>query len=295
MSQTVLAIGNFDGVHKGHQALLDAALARATKLNLPFVVLTFSPHPRRFFLPNTPPFLLYNDDLKREALHGAGIDDIYTESFDQAFAALSAVDFVTDILHKKYNAAHVFVGNDFVYGYKRSGNIQTLTTQCNALGIDVTPLSKVLDEDGEIYSSTLIRETLQEGDMPRAARLLGREWQTTGTVVHGDKRGRSIGFPTANLQLGDIITPRHGVYAVTAQTKDGKNYRAVANFGTRPTVGGASAPRLEVHLLNFNGDLYDQTLRITWHTFLRPEQRFDGLEALKAQIAADIRQARDFF
>ena len=285
----VVALGNFDGVHRGHQALLAHAGEHAKRLDAPLVVLTFEPHPRRFFVPDTGPFRLTLPPAKLRLLAGCGAVAVLAQRFDQAFAGLSSDAFVDDVLLQGLAARHVVCGYDFTFGARRSGNVEKLRKQGKAKGFGVSVLDPVMRE-GEIYSSTRIRESLRAGWVSEAAELLGHAWEIEGAVELGDQRGRTIGFPTANVVLGEHLRPRFGVYAVRTLVDD--LWRdAVANLGRRPTFGKIQE-NFEVHLFDFAGDLYGKTLRVALVDFIRPEMKFAGLDQLKAQIAADGESAR---
>ncbi|MBS0517209.1 MAG: bifunctional riboflavin kinase/FAD synthetase [Proteobacteria bacterium] len=285
----VVALGNFDGVHRGHQALLQHALDQAKALGVPLVALTFEPHPRRFFVPDTAPFRLTLLAAKVRLLEQAGVHAVLAQQFDEAFAGLSPDEFVDDVLLAGLGARHVVCGYDFTFGARRGGNVEKLRKRGRERGFAVTVLEPVMRE-GEIYSSTRIREALRAGWASEAAELLGRPWEIEGIVEHGDQRGRAIGFPTANVALGEHLRPRFGVYAVRALV-DGKWMPGVANLGKRPTVGKLQE-NFEVHLFDFSSDLYGQILRVALAEFIRPEMKFNGLDSLKAQIAADGEAAR---
>ncbi|MEI9901920.1 MAG: bifunctional riboflavin kinase/FAD synthetase [Hyphomicrobium sp.] len=284
-----VALGNFDGVHRGHQALLARTADEAKVLKAPLVALTFEPHPRRFFVADTGPFRLTLPPAKTRLLEQYGVQAILAQHFDEAFAALSADAFVDDVLLKGLGARHVVCGYDFTFGARRGGNVEKLRTMGEKRGFGVTILDPVMRE-GEIYSSTRIREALRAGMVRAAAELLGHAWEIEGVVEQGDQRGRTIGFPTANVALGEHLRPRFGVYAVRALI-DGAWRDAVANLGKRPTVGKLQE-NFEVHLFDFAGDLYGKTLRVALLDFIRPEMKFAGLDQLKAQIAADGESAR---
>jgi len=284
-----VALGNFDGVHRGHQALLARAAEEARPLGAPVVALTFEPHPRRFFVADTGPFRLTLPPAKTRLLGQYGVQAVLAQRFDQAFAALSAEAFIADVLRNGLGARHVVCGYDFTFGARRGGNVEFLRAAGAAQGFGVTVLDPVMRE-GEIYSSTRIREALRAGMVGEAAELLGHPWEIEGTVELGDQRGRTIGFPTANVALGEHLRPRFGVYAVRALV-DGVWRNAVANLGKRPTFGKLQE-NFEVHLFDFAGDLYGETLRVALVDFIRPEMKFAGLDQLKAQIAADGAAAR---
>ena len=289
----VVALGNFDGVHRGHQTLIAEAARQAGALGAPLVALTFEPHPRGFFVPDTGPFRLTLARAKRRLLADYGVQAVLAQHFDAGFAALSADAFLDEVLVKGLGTRHVVCGYDFTFGARRGGNVERLRAEGAARGVGVTVLEPVMRE-GEIYSSTRIREALRAGMVKEAAELLGHPWEIEGTVELGDQRGRTIGFPTANVALGEHLRPRFGVYAVrvVVEGDESQGWRdAVANLGKRPTFGKLQE-NFEVHLFDFAGDLYGKTLRVALVDFIRPEMKFAGLDALKAQIAADGAAAR---
>jgi riboflavin kinase/FMN adenylyltransferase len=289
----VVAAGNFDGVHLGHQAVLAEAKALARAAAAPFAVLTFEPHPRAVFQPGLPPFRLTPFRAKSLVLEALGVDLLFTLHFDQAFAQKSAEEFVAETLVAGLGAKALVVGYDFVFGHKRRGTAELLKAEGLKHGFGVAVVAPVAAAGGIAYSSTQIREHLVAGRPRAAAALLGRPWEIDGRGEVGDKLGRTIGFPTANIELADYLRPAPGVYAVRAGIEDGAAthwHDGAANLGWRPTVGGKDL-RLETHLFDFNGDLYGKHLRVALIERLRAEQRFDGLDALKAQIAADCAQA----
>jgi riboflavin kinase/FMN adenylyltransferase len=286
-----VAIGNFDGIHLGHQFVIAKAGDLARRSGTEPAILTFEPHPRSVFQPAAPPFRLTPFRVKAELLRGLDVARLYNLHFDLKFAALGAEDFVRQVLVAGLGIGEAVVGYDFVFGYRRQGDAALLSRMGAALGFGVTIVEPV-QQGSEIYSSTCIRDLLVEGKPREAAALLGRPWEIDGRVEQGDRRGRTIGFPTANLDLADYLRPAAGVYAVrTAIGRDGAWLDGVANFGRRPTFG-CSDLRLEVHLFDFAGDLYGRHLRVALVDYLRPERKFAGLDALKAQIAADAAQAR---
>ena len=279
-----LAIGNFDGMHLGHQALLQANIHEACSLGKIPAVLTFEPHPREFFMPHNAPARLTTLREKLELFDAAGIEKVFICAFNQRFSAMTAQDFLT-ILREKLNANTILVGNDFKFGAKRLGDINSF----KAAGFDLIALPQV-DLDGGRVSSTRVRNALANGDLNLAAQLLGRNYSISGKVVHGAKRGRELGFPTANIHMRHERPALTGVYAVKL---DGLN--SVANLGVRPTVSGVPKLLLEVHVIDFNSDLYGKHVHVEFLHKIREEQKFESLEALKAQIAADIIVARQFF
>ena len=296
---SVVAIGNFDGVHRGHQAVIAEIKSIARDLGRPTAVLTFEPHPRRLFRPGDTPFQLTSFRLKARLLERLGVEHVFFLTFNTALSQLSAEAFVRDILVRDLGAAHVAVGDNFHFGHKRQGDVRFLATAGQAAGFGVTILTRILAPTGEAYSSTAIREYLKAGDPNRAASLLGRYWEIEGRVQEGARLGRTLGFPTANIALGESLEPAYGVYAISAGIDQGDEtvWRpGVASLGVRPTVdssdANAGAPLLETYLFDFNGDLYGQHMRVALVDYLRPEWKFDGLEALTAQMKEDARRAK---
>lgn len=282
-----VALGNFDGVHLGHATVLRAA--HAARPDAPRAVLTFEPHPREFFRPQDPPFRLTLAAERAAALAALGVEILYQLPFDAALSYFSAEAFITEILHEGIGAAHLACGADFAFGHRRGGDVTLLAAHTEVLGMGLSIVPAVADAQGPI-SATRIRRLLQDGYPERAAALLGRSHTIRGEVVHGDARGRTIGFPTANIPLGRHLEPGRGVYAVTAII-GGAVVKGVANIGLRPTVGGTES-RLEVHFFDFSADLYGQELTVSLHRFIREERKFESFAALKEQIAADAAQAR---
>jgi riboflavin kinase / FMN adenylyltransferase len=284
-----VALGNFDGMHRGHAQVIRAAHAARPKV--PLGVLTFEPHPREHFRPDDPPFRLTLSAERAEALAALGVTLLYELRFDHAFSLLPAEAFVSEILHRGLGARHLVCGPDFAFGHRRGGDTTFLAQRAEALGMGLTLVPLLADANGPI-SATRIRRTLQDGYPERATADLGRPWTIRGIVAHGDARGRTIGFPTANIALGRHLEPARGVYAVTIRLPDGTWHRGVANIGRRPTVNEGPESRLEVNIFDFEADLYDAELSVALHGYIRPEQKFSGLDALKAQIAADAAEAR---
>ncbi|MCX7931924.1 MAG: riboflavin biosynthesis protein RibF [Rhodovarius sp.] len=284
-----VALGNMDGVHLGHRAVL--AAAHQARPDLPLAALTFEPHPREFFRPEDPPFRLTLLPAKAAALAAAGARLCYALRFDAELAAMSAEAFFREVLVAGLGVRHLACGPDFAFGYRRGGNLAFLRAAAEAAGIGLSVVPHLTDAEG-IVSSTRIRRELQGGYPERAAALLGRPWTVPGIVEAGDRRGRSLGFPTANIPLGRHLEPARGVYAVTVTLPDGREFPGVANIGRRPTLGGDPVSRIEAHLFGFGGDLYGQELQVALRHFLRPERRFPDLAALAAQIRADAEEAR---
>lgn len=281
-----VAIGNFDGVHVGHQALLARAKAMGGRLG----VLVFEPHPQEFFRPDAPRFRLTPFRAKARLLERYGVELLFALHFDAAFAALTADEFIERVLVKGLGVRHVIVGEDFCFGKGRQGNLALLRKRGAELGFDVTTFGLVGEGEASKISSTSIREALRDGKPEIAARLLGHPWTVEGRVEGGDRRGRTIGFPTANVSLEGYLEPALGVYAVRVEV-GGRKYGGVANFGRRPTFDKKDV-LLEVHIFDFEGDIYGQPIVVSFISFLRPEMKFPGLDALKAQIARDSDAAR---
>lgn len=288
----VAAIGNFDGLHRGHQHLLKQTAAFAKAHDAAPGVVLFEPHPRRYFRPDDPPFLLTTPAKRDALLREAGAEEIFILTFDRALVSMSPEEFVSGVLKDRLGLAGVVAGADFRFGKGRAGDGASLKALGEAAGLNVKLADVLADSsDKEKFGSSAVRAALQAGEVAKAAAMLGREWSVAGVVAEGRKVGRTIGFPTANLTLGELIEPRNGVYA-TRTTIDGKAYGSVSNFGRRPTVGD-SAPLLETFVFDFEGDLYGREIEVAFVAFLRDEQKFDGLDALKTQIAKDCLQARD--
>jgi riboflavin kinase/FMN adenylyltransferase len=291
----VVAIGNFDGVHRGHQALIARAREEALRLGRPLAVLAFEPHPQEFLRPSPASFRLTPLRTKARLIAELGVDAFFALPFDADMAARSAELFVQDILVDALGVNGVVVGSDFVFGKGRGGTVESLAAMGRDLGFTVTPFDTVPDIGIEKISSSRIRESLKAARPGDAARLLGRWWAIEARVEHGDARGRTMGFPTANMHLHHCLAPAFGVYAV--RVKGMENDRivlardGVANFGVRPMYE-VPVPLLETHLFDFDGDLYGKYLSVELVAYLRPEAKFAGLDALIAQIAADAQKAR---
>ena len=286
----IVALGNFDGFHKGHQAVVGRAVTRARAEGRPVLVATFDPHPVRYFAPDVPPFRLTTLDQRERLFAEAGADAMLVFHFDKALASVTAADFVTDYLATRIGAAGVATGEDFTFGKGRSGDVGVLRVLALANRLSVDSVSPVSDGE-EPVSSSRIRDALREGDCETATSLLTRPFAIEGDVEHGDKRGRTLGYPTANLSLGNYLRPRFGVYAVRGRLDDGSVLNGVANLGTRPMF---DPPKelLEPYFFDFDGDLYGRRIEVELISFLRGEEKFDDVEALKAQMAGDCEEAR---
>lgn len=284
-------MGNFDGVHLGHRAVIETARRAAPA---PLGIVTFEPHPREFFQPDSPPFRLMNAESRANRLARLGVEQLYELRFDAVLAGLTPEDFARDVLAEGLGVVHVAVGADFTFGRKRAGNAQTLVELGRALGFGVTIAPLAGDGQTE-YSSTAIRRALAEGRMRDAQRMLGHWHRIDGEVLHGDKRGRDLGYPTANMSMAGLLLPRLGVYAVLIDVLTGPergSYKGVANLGVRPMFG-QNRPNLESHIFDFRGDLYGQHLSVALVEWLRPEMRFDSLDELVAQMDRDSARARE--
>lgn len=290
----VLTIGNFDGVHRGHQALLAKLTDKAHATGLPSAVLTFEPHPREFFAHDNRPRRLTSLREKIQLLASRGVDRLYIARFNTRFAALTAEQFIEDVLIHGLGVRHLLIGDDFCFGKGRVGNFTMLNAAGQQAGFTVEAMHTLVHE-GERVSSSAVRAALLEGDMPHAARLLGRPYSISGRVMHGDKIGRTIGFPTANIQLKHRSPPLMGIYTVSVDGLADKPWPGVASVGVRPTINDAGRPTLEVHLFDWNADCYDAHLRVNFLVKQRDEERYDNLADLTAQIARDADQARAYF
>lgn len=288
----VVAIGNFDGVHRGHQAVLDKAKALAKTEQVPALMMTFDPHPRTVFRPENPVFRLTEEPEKARLSDAIGLDGMLTLTFDRAFADQSAQSFVDDILVNALKVRHVVTGYDFHFGHKRQGTPDYLKQQATRHGFGVEIVDMKSDRSGEAVSSSRIRSALQDGDIALANRLFGYSYFVEGTIIHGEKRGRDLGFPTANMALSANNNLRAGIYAASVIRQDGSVHKGAASFGRRPTFDNG-APLLETHLFDFSGNLYDETVRIIFHAWIRAEEKFDTIDALVTQMTADCEKARE--
>jgi riboflavin kinase / FMN adenylyltransferase len=288
----VVAIGNFDGVHRGHQAVLERALTEATRRAVPALALTFEPHPRTVFRPDIPMFILTPPPIKARLLSELGFQAVVEQPFTREFAGHSAEDFVTGILGERLGISHVVTGFDFHFGKNRQGGPAFLMASGEKHGFGVTLVDAFRDEGAEIISSSRIRDLLKQGDVAQAAGLLGYRYTVEAEVVGGQKLGRTLGFPTANMKLPAFAGLKHGIYAVRFRRADGTLHDGVASFGRRPTVADDGAPLLETYVFDFSGDLYGESCMVSFFGFLRGEEKFDGLDALVAQMKRDETEAR---
>jgi len=290
----VLTIGNFDGLHLGHRAVIDNLATRGRALGLPVIVMIFEPQPLEYFLGKNAPSRLMRLREKVIQFLKLPVDDLLILRFNQQIANCDAEQFISDILIKKLNVKHLVVGDDFHFGKDRRGNFALLKKKGQAFGFEVEDTGSYY-VDGQRVSSTLIRDALGAGDLVKAGRLLGRCYSVCGRVAHGDKRGRTIGYPTANIRMFRKNTPVVGVYAVTMTGIDGQEFEGVANVGTRPTVDGGSKVILETHLFDFNKEIYGSYVEVHFKRKIRDEMRFRSLDELKAQIVKDVANTKKIF
>jgi riboflavin kinase/FMN adenylyltransferase len=287
---SIVALGNFDGFHLGHQAVVGRAIQRGFHERRPVIVATFDPHPVRFFKPDLPPFRLTTLDQRERLFAHAGADAMLVFEFGSKLAAMDAEEFIGEVLAGRVGAAGVVTGDDFTFGKGRSGDVQLLNSLGAQHGVIAEAVPQVLVE-GVRVSSGRIREALIAGDSGTATRLLSRDYAIDGVVQKGDARGRELGYPTANLVLGDYQRPRYGIYAVRAVLDDGSEHPGVANLGIRPTFDPPQE-LLETHLLDYSGDLYGRRMEVALHAFIRPEQKFESIDALVAEMRNDEAAAR---
>ena len=292
---SVIAIGNFDGVHRGHRDVINSAGKIARDEGRPWGVLTFEPHPRLLFQKDQAPFRLTPFHIKARHIENLGVEFLVVLHFDEAFASISAEQFVKDVLVGGFQANHIVSGYDFLFGHKRGGDTEYLAEKGKELGFNATSVQVVLDENNEPISSTRIRQFLADAKPREAARLLGRDFEIEGRVTHGDQRGRTIGFPTANIEVDSNTHPATGGYAIRAGIDRGTDtvwHDGIANLGYRPTFDGETC-LLETNIFDFDQDIYGEHLRVALVEYIRPEQKFDGIEELKAQIVADCSLAKE--
>jgi len=289
----VATIGNFDGVHLGHQAVIRKITQQATVMNLPTMVITFEPSAKEFFLGPNAPARLTNFREKFSLIDNFGVDQFVCLHFNKALSSMPAEEFIERILFKTLNIKHLTVGDNFRFGKERKGDFELLKQSAKKYGFTVENTDSLLC-NGKRASSTLIREYLNSGDLERANTMLGHDYSISGRVIHGDKKGRTIGFPTANIPIKRKKCAVNGVFAVAVKMQDGSNHYGVANIGHRPTVGGTRT-QLEVHLFQFTKDIYGQHLTVTFCKKLRDEKKFDSFEDLKKQIEQDSQSAQDYF
>lgn len=288
----VVAIGNFDGVHRGHRAVLGRAIEEASRQRCPALVLTFDPHPRTVFRPDQPLFILTPPPMKARLFQALGFSVVVEQRFSREFASLSAEEFVAGVLSDRLGVRHAVTGFDFHFGKAREGGPAFLMQSGQRHGFDVTLVDAFRDESTDVVSSSRIRQLLAEGDLAEANGLLGYRYTVEAVVERGRQLGRTLGFPTANMRLPASNALRYGIYSVRLRRADGELLDGVASFGRRPTIEEDGVPLLETHLFEFNGDLYGETCQVSLFAFLRGEERFASLDALKGQIEIDANEAR---
>jgi riboflavin kinase/FMN adenylyltransferase len=287
-----VAMGSFDGVHRGHQQVIGLAADAARELGAPLGVITFDPHPRVYFRPDEPAFRLMKTDQQARALETLNVDMLYVLPLEAELAGMTDREFATRVLHEGLGARHVAVGFDNSFGKGRTGTPATMRQYGEELGFGVSVADPVGDGPGEKFSSTAVREALRDGRPEAAADILGRPFAIEGSVQRGRQLGRKLGFPTANVDLADYVSPRFGVYAVRTRLSDGRQFDGVANIGVNPTVQGVTRPLLEVWLFDFDEDIYDRIIETDLVAFLRPEEKFDSLETMTAQVMRDAENAK---
>ncbi len=288
-----LTIGNFDGVHLGHQAMLQRLRTAALRTNLPATILTFEPHPREFFSPADAPARLTSLREKLELFTACGIDQVYVARFNRAYASMTPQQFIDDLLIKNFKIRWLLVGDDFRFGAQRGGDIGLLKQASVRYGFELASMGSI-EVANERVSSTGVREALGSGDFARATRLLGRPYCISGRVAHGKKLGRELGFPTANIVLKRKRVPLNGIYAVKLHGIQQKALPAVASLGVRPTVMDGAAPLLEVHILDFDQNIYGRRVSVEFLHKLRDEEKYPDIESLRRQIAIDVENARTY-
>jgi riboflavin kinase/FMN adenylyltransferase len=292
-SGAVATIGNFDGVHLGHQVVINKIIQQSAALNLPSMVIAFEPSAKEYFLGQGATARLTNFREKFSLLNDFGINQFVCLKFNAALANMPAETFIKDVLVNTLHIKHLTVGDNFRFGKQRKGDFTLLQEFADKLGYQVEDTKSLLC-DGKRASSTLIREFLKTGKLDKAEKMLGRRYSMTGHVIHGDKKGRTIGFPTANIPIKRRKSAINGVFAVAISMNDGTKYRGVANIGHRPTLGGTRT-QLEIHIFNFSQDIYGKLLKVTFCKKLRDEKKFDSFDALKNQIQQDSQSAREYF
>lgn len=287
-----VAMGSFDGVHRGHQKVIALAAKAAAELGCPLGVITFDPHPRVYFRPDEPLFRLMKPDQQARALEKLGVDMLYVLPLGPELAEMTDREFATEVLHKGLGARHVAVGFDNSFGKGRTGTPDTMRAYGQALGFGVSVADPVGAEEGEKFSSTAVRQALRDGHPEAAAEILGRPFAVEGPVQRGRQLGRTLGFPTANVDMADYVSPKFGVYATVTRLSDGRELKGVANIGVNPTVQGITRPLLEVWLFDFDEDIYDRIIETDLIAFLRPEEKFASLEIMTDQVMRDAAEAR---
>ncbi|MCY4307673.1 MAG: bifunctional riboflavin kinase/FAD synthetase [Rhodobacteraceae bacterium] len=290
-----VAIGNFDGIHLGHKKVFAVTRKIAQKTDVPSTILTFEPHPRQYFSPDSPPFRLVNSETRANLIEACGFDALFEIQFDKHLSNLSSEEFITQVLFEGLKVSHIVVGEDFRYGKKRQGDTDQLVHMGSSLGFEVTVLPKH-SNSYLTYSSSTVRTALKDGNLRIARDCLDRWHSVEGVVKKGQKNGKSIGFPTANLDFDGVVIPKFGVYAVFVDILTGKykgNYLGASSIGTKPTFGNFN-PNLETYIFDFNGDIYGEHISISLVNYLRPEIKFDSIEDLVIQMKSDCQKSREY-
>jgi riboflavin kinase/FMN adenylyltransferase len=289
-ANNVIALGNFDGVHKGHVEVIKTAVNIAKSNNVPSSIMTFEPHPIRLFKPGVSYYRLTSADKKAEIFEGLGVDFLYRVNFNRDFSKITARQFIEDILLNKMAASHVVTGSDFIFGYNKGGNVETLEEFSQKHGFGYTKVEEI--GDGERFSSSKIRNELKQANLEKAVAMLGRNYVISGKIIKGDNRGHSIGFPTVNVEMGEYLRPKYGVYAVNIVIEGGSAiYKGVANLGVKPTFNGTEES-LEVHIFDFNQDVYGKIADVEFLRYVRGEKKFNNADELVVQIQKDCEAAR---
>lgn len=285
---SVLAIGNFDGVHKGHQQIIKTVIETAKTNKKPSAILTFEPHPISFFSPQLKNYHITNFEQKCNILNDLGLDCVFYAEFNEEFSKISAKDFVLKILKDKIKASQIFTGDDFIFGHNREGNYKLLQQLSNENDFKYNVVSEIKSSENRRYSSSSARDFIRSGNIEAVEQILGNKFEIIGKVIEGNKKGREIGFPTANIDISDYILPKFGVYEVVARVQNSE-FSAIANIGVKPTFG-EHKPVLEVHIPNFSENIYGKNIAVKFIKFIRDERKFDSVEGLKNQIELDIKQ-----
>jgi len=287
LHESVLAIGNFDGVHKGHQQIIKTVIATAKKHKKPAAILTFDPHPIELFSPQVKNFRITNFNQKCKMLNQLGLDCVFYAEFNDEFSKISATDFVLKILKDKIKASQVYTGDDFIFGHNREGDYKILQKLCAENNIIYNSISEIKNSEHRRYSSSAARDFIRSGNIPAVLEILGHNFEIEGKVIEGNKKGRELGFPTANIDVANYILPKFGVYKVVARVQNSE-FRAIANIGVKPTFGENKAV-LEVHIPNFFENIYGKNIAVEFIEFIRDERKFDSIDELKKQIETDIK------
>lgn len=287
-----IAIGNFDGVHRGHRKIIKDLKSKASEAKLSSAILTFEPHPIAIFNPEAKNYRISPEERKIELIEKTGIDILFIAEFDQNFSKISAQDFIENILIKELDAKIIFTGKDFIFGHNRSGNSHLLEVKSKELDYEYIPVTDINDELDVRFSSSRIRELIKNGDVKEANKMLSTPYTICGEVKKGRQDGEALGFPTANLELNEYLIPKFGVYSSDVELENGERYKAAVNIGIRPTFD-EQIPLLEAHILDFSGDLYGKKIHVELNDFIRDEKKFNNIEELKQQIKKDISVIRN--